>query len=110
MPMTFKRGMRRVALFVGVVGAVAGGVLSYIVIDGLISEQHRYDKFEQLSRIRIVQDMRNLLRTEKEHGTSGSLGAKGSSDGTGKQPSGPPPPGTEFIPNPGVSRSEWRDA
>jgi hypothetical protein len=58
--MTFKRGMRRLALFLGVLGAIAGGFASYVGLRPLNAQRTRHKKFEQLANLDVVQQQRKL--------------------------------------------------
>ncbi len=75
--MTFRRGMKRLALFLGALGAVVGGVASSIELDNLITQRSNHRKFEQLVSTDVVQQQRKLLKSIP-----------------------PPPNGEDFFPNP----------
>jgi len=61
--MTFKRGMRRLALFVGVLGAIAGGLASYFDLQELFEQRARHKTFEQFANSAVVQAERKRLQT-----------------------------------------------
>lgn len=52
--MNLKEGMRRLALFVGVIGAVTGGVGSYAVVRNMMEAQSRHNAFELLANSDVV--------------------------------------------------------
>jgi hypothetical protein len=99
--MTFRRGMRRLALFLGVLGMIAGGIGSYIELSSLLAERSNHRKFGQLVSLDAVQNERKLLksldsgvvpRTGDEYNTPIPPGATIGSPA--------PPNGEKFFPNP----------
>lgn len=72
--MTFKRGMRRLALFVGVLGAVAGGLASYFDLQGLFEQGARHKAFEQLANSDVVQQERKQLQNPRRFVTDPKTG------------------------------------
>jgi len=52
--MNFKEGMRRSALFVGIIGAVVGAVASYAVIRNAMEAQSYHNAFELLANSDVV--------------------------------------------------------
>ena len=60
--MTFKRGMRRLALFVGLLGATAGGGASYFDLQNLFEQRARHKAFEQFANSAVVQAERQRLQ------------------------------------------------
>lgn len=59
--MTFNRGMRRLALFLGVLGAIAGVVATYVELQPLSAQRSRRQRFEQLASADVVQQQQKLL-------------------------------------------------
>jgi len=52
--MNFKEGMRRLALLLGGVGAIVGGLASYTLLQSAIRQRAEHTRFEQLSSLNIV--------------------------------------------------------
>jgi hypothetical protein len=69
--MTFKRGMRRLALFVGVLGAIVGGTASYFDLQSLFEQSARHKAFEQFANSAVVQAERKRLQTPDPYATYG---------------------------------------
>lgn len=55
--------MQRLAVFVGVLGAIAGGVASYFDLSDVTATRARHNAFEQLAASDVVQQQRKLLQT-----------------------------------------------
>jgi hypothetical protein len=51
-------GTRRLALFLGVVGAIFGGFASYLQLESILSQRARHDQFERAAALPIVQKER----------------------------------------------------
>ncbi len=56
--MNLKEGTRRLAMLLGVVGAILGGVVSYMELQTVLSQRERHNKFERLANSEVVQDER----------------------------------------------------
>jgi hypothetical protein len=56
----FREGTRRLALFLGIFGAIAGGVASYAVLGDLLEARGRYKAFEILAASQTVKEGRTL--------------------------------------------------
>jgi hypothetical protein len=54
----FKEGTRRLALFLGVVGAILGCFASYLELQSFLNQRTRYNRFEQLAASDVVQQER----------------------------------------------------
>lgn len=59
--MSFKEGTRRLALLVGAVGAIAGGIASYAILGDAMEARPRYKAFERLVTSDAVQQERRYL-------------------------------------------------
>jgi hypothetical protein len=68
--MNFNQGMRRTAIFAGVLGAIAGGAYSYRVLRKVPPERYQHKAFLRLAGSEIVQWNRKLLQSEKAAGWS----------------------------------------
>jgi hypothetical protein len=124
--------MRRLALLLGVAGAIIGSFTSYVELQSLLNQRARHNKFEQLKASNVVQQVRNSwtltlrftpdkaietfrkLAENQQRGVFGSLTSEEQSDLIAKLkceplPSGYPPTATTMenlfkIPNhPGYS-------
>jgi hypothetical protein len=60
--MNLKEGTRRLALLLGVVGAIAGGFASYAELQTVLSQRARHNRFEQLAASDVVQQERKILK------------------------------------------------
>lgn len=56
--------MKRLALFLGVLGAITGGVASYLVLSDVLATRARHNAFEQLANSEVVQQQRKLLQID----------------------------------------------
>ena len=56
--MNLREGTRRLALLLGVAGAIAGGFASYILLQPALDQRARHNKFEQLANLGDVQKER----------------------------------------------------
>lgn len=59
--MNVMEGMRRLALLLGVVGAIFGGIFSYVEFQNLLNQKARHDRFEQLANSDVVQRERKAM-------------------------------------------------
>jgi len=55
-----REGTRRLALLLGVLGAIAGGFASYLELQSVLSQRARHNRFEQLANSPVVQQARKL--------------------------------------------------
>ena len=62
--MNVRKGMKRLALFVGVLGAIAGGVASYMDLSDVLAARARHNAFERLAASDVVQQQRKLHQTD----------------------------------------------
>lgn len=60
--MDLKEGTRRLALLLGVVGAIAGGFASYLELQTVIDQRARHNRFEQLANSDVVQRQSKFLQ------------------------------------------------
>ena len=67
-PMYFNEGMRRLAIFVGVLGAVAGGFYAHKDLRNVPSERYQHRAFEKLAASDIVKRERALLLSKSANG------------------------------------------
>ena len=59
--MNLKEGTRRLALLLGVIGTILGGIASYIELRNVLSEMEYHDRFERLANSDVVQQERKSL-------------------------------------------------
>ncbi len=57
--MNLKEGTRRLALLLGVVGAIVGGFASYLELQTTLEQRAHHNRFEQLAASEVVQQERN---------------------------------------------------
>lgn len=62
--MNLREGTRRVALLLGAVGAILGGIASYLVLQPAIEQRSSYNRFERLANSKVVQQERKSLQAE----------------------------------------------
>jgi hypothetical protein len=77
--MNLKEGTRRLALLLGVVGAIAGGFVSYLELQTTLEQRARHNRFEQLANSPVVQQERvRLMALTNQHRATACdiLGAK----------------------------------
>jgi len=55
-----REGTRRLALLLGVLGAIAGGFASYLELQSVLSQRARHNRFEQLANSPVVQQARKF--------------------------------------------------
>lgn len=67
--MNFNQGMRRLAIFAGVLGAVAGGFYAYRDLRKVPSDRYQHDVFEKLAASDIVNQIRSQRLLEAANGT-----------------------------------------
>lgn len=56
--------MKRLALFVGLLGAIVGGVASYLDMSDVLATRARHNAFERLATSDVVLQQRKLLQTD----------------------------------------------
>jgi len=56
--MNLREGTRRLALLLGVAGAIVGGFASYLELQAVLSQKARHNRFEQLANLDDVQKER----------------------------------------------------
>ena len=61
--MNLKEGTRRLALLLGVVGALGGGFVSYLELQEVQSQRARHNRFEQLANSDVVKEQRKTLQS-----------------------------------------------
>jgi hypothetical protein len=59
--MNLKEGTRRLALLLGVVGAIFGGVVSYFQLQSTIRQRGNYQRFEELANSQATNVQRNCI-------------------------------------------------
>ena len=64
--MNLKEGTRRLALLLGVVGAIVGGFASYAELQSVLSQRARHVEFEQLAKSAAVQQELNTRRLKPQ--------------------------------------------
>jgi hypothetical protein len=64
--MNFGEGMRRLALFIGALGAIAGCLASYVSLRDTLEKRARYNTFRSLAASDVVQQARKSLQEERE--------------------------------------------
>jgi hypothetical protein len=64
MAMNLREGTRRLALLLGVVGAILGGFASYAELQSVLEQRARHNRFEQLAALDVVQQERKELQAE----------------------------------------------
>ena len=69
--MNLREGTRRLALLLGVVGAIIGGFASYVELQTTLGQRARHNRFEQLANPSVVQQARKSCfggSAQSEHG------------------------------------------
>ncbi len=66
--MNFNQGMRRLAIFAGVLGAVAGGAYAYKDLHNVPSERAQHKVFEHLAALDVVKQDQAILLSSKAAG------------------------------------------
>ncbi len=61
--MNLSEGTRRLALVLGGLGAIAGGVLSYVYLQPILHQRELHKAFEQLSNSDVVKEQRKTLQS-----------------------------------------------
>jgi hypothetical protein len=69
-PRPFKEGMRRLAIFGGLMGAVAGGFCAHKALHSIPSQRYQHRVFERLSALDIVKQRRAALISESARGAN----------------------------------------
>ena len=64
--MNLKEGTRRLALLLGVVGAVLGGFGAYLELQSVFEQRASYAEFERLANSEVVQHERKMMKSESE--------------------------------------------
>ncbi len=59
--MNLREGTRRLALLLGVVGAIAGAFASYVEFQTILAQRARHNRFEQLAYSDVVQQARKRI-------------------------------------------------
>lgn len=67
--MNLREGTRRLALLLGVAGAIAGGFVSYLELQTTLEQWARHNEFEQLARSEVVQQERKVLQAQTDSQT-----------------------------------------
>lgn len=60
--MNLREGTRRLALLLGVVGAVLGGYVSYMELQTVLDQRARHNEFERLANSQVIQQERKTLQ------------------------------------------------
>jgi hypothetical protein len=63
--MNLREGTRRLALLLGVVGAILGGVVSYLELQTVLQQRARHNRFEQLANSDVVQQARASIEVSE---------------------------------------------
>jgi hypothetical protein len=69
--MNLREGTRRLALFLGLIGAIAGGFVAYLELQTTLEQRARHNRFEQLANPLLVQQARKSCfenSAPSEHG------------------------------------------
>ncbi len=61
--MNLREGTRRLAVLLGVLGAIAGGFVSYLELQEIQSQRARHNRFEQLANSDVVKEQRKTLQS-----------------------------------------------
>ncbi len=61
--MNLREGTRRLALLLGGLGAIAGGVLSYVYLQPVMRQREMHKSFEQLANSNVVKEQRKALHS-----------------------------------------------
>jgi hypothetical protein len=64
--MNLREGTRRLALLLGVVGAILGGVVSYLQLQSLMRQRADHRQFEQLANSGLVQEAKSWITLAPE--------------------------------------------
>lgn len=70
--MNLSEGTRRLALLLGVIGAILGGFASYLELQTVLDQRVCHNEFERLANSQVVQQERKTLQ-EKTSSRSGSV-------------------------------------
>jgi hypothetical protein len=62
--MNLREGTRRLALLLGVLGAIAGGFASYIYLQTIFEQRTRHNNFERLADLDVVQQERTISQID----------------------------------------------
>lgn len=80
--MNLREGTRRLALLLGVVGAIWGGFASYVDLKTTLEQKTRHNKFEQMASSNVVQQERKRLMDEEKKGIYTSCALQTPSSGS----------------------------
>lgn len=69
--MNLREGIRRLALLLGVVGAILGGIASYSELQSVLKQRARHVRFEQLANSDIVQHERKAYKESDPYAAKG---------------------------------------
>ena len=64
--MNLREGTRRLALFLGAVGAILGGFASYLELQSVLNQRERHIRFEQLATSDFVKQDRKVLQASPD--------------------------------------------
>jgi hypothetical protein len=62
--LNLKEGTRRLALLLGILGAIAGGFASYIFLQTILEQRTRHNSFERLAALDVVQQERKISQID----------------------------------------------
>jgi hypothetical protein len=65
-----REGTRRLALLLGVMGAIAGGFASYVELQSVLNQRECHDRFERLAASEVVQQERTCRSLGYDSGCS----------------------------------------
>ena len=68
--MNLREGTRRLALLVGVVGAILGGFASYTELQNVLNQSEQHSKFEHLASTEVVKREREQTKVDLSHLTN----------------------------------------
>jgi hypothetical protein len=60
--MNLKEGTRRLAILLGAIGAIVGGVVAYVGLGAFLSQRASHIRFEQLANSKVVRQEQKTLR------------------------------------------------
>lgn len=91
--MNVRQGMKRLALFAGVLGAIAGGIVTFVFLSDVLEQRARHHAFERLANSDIVQHQRKLLQADPYAPNGGHAVTEWDAQGNPiQQPGGPTAP------------------
>jgi hypothetical protein len=92
--MNLREGTRRLALLLGGLGAIAGGVLSYVYLQPVMHQREMHKAFEQLANSDVVKEQRKTLQSPDPYASIA-------------KPISPPPSGYAIDPKTGERIAEY---